>query len=163
MPPKRRTSKKRPTSKRAVRAKPSARTTAKKKRKQPETLRVRSMTPSLTVSDLPTSIAFYTKGLGFIVADRWEQDGKLAGAMLKAGNCVLMLAQDDFAKGRERVKGVGHRIWLNTIQAIDVLASRAKARGVTLEQEPADLPWGPRAFAVADPDGFKITIATEPK
>ena len=31
---------------------------------------------------------------------------------------------------------------------------------MTLLEEPKDEPWGGRAFAVADPDGFAITFAS---
>ena len=80
-------------------------------------------------------------------------------ARLKAGVATLGLSQDDFAKGRDRVKGVGIRIWAETTQDIDELAAKAKAAGVALDAEPADMPWGARAFALTDPDGFKLTIS----
>jgi uncharacterized glyoxalase superfamily protein PhnB len=72
-----------------------------------------------------------------------------------------MLGQDDFAKGRDRPKGIGHRLWLTTVQDVDALAARAKATGITLEHEPRTFDWGARAFAVVDPDGFRITICRE--
>src|SRR5207244_1492448 len=122
-------------------------------RHEPETLRLRSIAPFLTVNELPRSIHFYTEGLGFVVKDRWEQDGQLGGVTLKAGDCEIMLNQDNFAKGRDRVKGVGLRLWLTTVQDVDVLAAQARANGVVLDQEPTTQPWGARAFAVTDPDG----------
>ena len=70
-----------------------------------------------------------------------------------------MLNQDDFAKGRDRKKGLGTRLNVDTAQDIDRLASEIKARGGTLDQEPADMPWGQRIFTITDPDGFKLTIA----
>ena len=78
--------------------------------------------------------------------------------MLKAGNTMLGIGQDDFAKGRDRSKGVGVRFWLQTEQDLVALADRAKAAGLKLDADPAPLPWGPMAFALADPDGFLITI-----
>ncbi len=116
------------------------------------------LSPGLTVNDLATSLRFY-EGLGFAIVDRFEFDGKLMGVMLKAGAAALGLSQDDFAKGRDRVKGVGMRIWAETTQDIDELAAKAKAAGLALDAEPADMPWGARAFALTDPDGFKLTIS----
>ena len=58
-------------------------------RQGPETLRLRSFTPSLTVNDLEKSVRFYTHVLGFIVGERWEEGGKLLGVMLKAGVCQI--------------------------------------------------------------------------
>lgn len=128
-------------------------------RAQPEGLRLRAMAPGLTVNDLDRSIRFYCDGLGFFLTDRWEQDGKLLGVMLKAGTIEIGLSQDDFAKGRDRVKGVGMRFWVTTVQDLDMLAGRVRAAGYSVDSEPALLPWGQRAFDLTDPDGFKFTIA----
>jgi len=118
--------------------------------------------PGITVNDLARSIAFY-EGLGFAVGERWEDGGKLLGVMLHAGSSMYGLTQDDFAKGKDRVKGVGMRTWISTEQDIDDIAARAKAAGVTLDTEPEDYPWGGRGFAVTDPDGFKLTLSRESK
>jgi catechol 2,3-dioxygenase-like lactoylglutathione lyase family enzyme len=131
------------------------------KRSDPETLRLRSMEPSLTVSDLETSIRFYTDVLGFIVGERWVRDGVLRGVMLKAGACELALSQDDWAKGRDRKKGVGMRLWCSTAQDVDALAARIRAAGGTIAEGPRDESWGARSLAVVDPDGFSLTIYRE--
>lgn len=122
-------------------------------------LSAKSIFPSLTVSDLTKSLHFYVDGLGFEIVDRNEVDGVLRFAMLKAGAVMLGVGQDDFAKGRDRVKGIGARIWINTDQDLVALANRAKAAGVKLDADPAPLPWGPMAFAMVDPDGFMLTIS----
>jgi uncharacterized glyoxalase superfamily protein PhnB len=130
-------------------------------RKQPETLRLRDIAPGFTVNDLQKSMAFYVDALGFSVDERWETDGELRGVMLRAGRCRLGLSQDDFAKGRDRAKGLGMSIWLTTVQDLEKVVARIKKNGVTLEQELAEMPWGGRAFALTDPDGFKLTFTTE--
>lgn len=115
---------------------------------------------SITASDLSKSIHFYVEGLGFEIVDRNEAEGVLRFVMLKAGTALLGIGQDDFAKGRDRVKGVGVRYWYRTEQDIVALANRAKAAGLTLDGEPAALPWGPMAFQLIDPDGFLLTISS---
>lgn len=125
-------------------------------------LQARLLTPGLTVNDLARSIAFY-EGLGFAVGERWEDKGTLRGVMLHAGDAMLGLSQDDFAKGRDRVKGVGMRTWITTEQDVDSIAARARSAGVKLDGDPEDYPWGGRGFAVTDPDGFKLTISREQK
>jgi uncharacterized glyoxalase superfamily protein PhnB len=132
-----------------------------RERQQPETLRLRSAAPSFTVNDIEKSLAWYRDVLGFVVKDRWEQEGKLAGVELAAGGVIFMILQDDWKKGRDRVKGEGFRIYCDTVQDIDDLAARIKRRGGKLAQEPRDEPWGGRDIAVVDPDGFKITISSE--
>lgn len=129
-------------------------------RNAPETLRLRSISPMLTVGDLDASLAWYCDIVGFTVGETWEHDGKAMGARLVAGSMQLMIGQDDWAKGRDRVKGVGFRIFLSTSQDIDDVADAIKARGGTLESEPADMPWGGRSFSLVDPDGFQLTISS---
>ena len=123
-------------------------------------LQITATVPSLTCNDINKSIQFY-EALGFAVEERWEEEGKLRGAMLRAGNARLGLDQDDWKKGRERVKGVGMRLWYATTQDIDNLARRAKSNGVKLTREPYT-EWGMHGFDVTDPDGFLISISTEP-
>jgi catechol 2,3-dioxygenase-like lactoylglutathione lyase family enzyme len=125
----------------------------------PASLNAQGTNPSFTVNDLSLSLRFYTDGLGFEIVDKQEADGKLTFVSLSAGDARLGIIQDDFAKGKNRVKGVGVRLWLNTKQDIAALAKRVKAAGFALEVEPGPLPWGPMAFAVSDPDGYKITVA----
>ena len=138
---------------------PAAARRATKARRQPETLRLRTSSPGYTVNDITASLAWYQDVLGCFVVDRWERDGKLAGATLRAGHVHFYLDQDDWRKGRDRHKGVGFRLYCRTVQDIEALAAGIKARGGTLLHEPQTEPWGERDFAVADPDGFKITIS----
>ena len=127
---------------------------------QTSALIAKSIAPSLTVDDLDKSIAFY-EGLGFTISDRWEDNGTLLGVMIQAGSLQLGLNQDDWKKGRDRQKGIGMRLHIETTQNIDELAARAKAAGVTLDSEPHDTPWKTRMFEVTDPTGFKLTISSE--
>jgi uncharacterized glyoxalase superfamily protein PhnB len=149
----------RKAAKRVVRRKAAA--PARPVRKKPQTLRLRSASPSFTVNDIGTSLAFYRDVLRFTVKERWEEEGALRGVELVAGTVSLWLSQDDWKKGRDRVKGQGLRIYCTTVQDVDALAEGIKAQGGTLAEEPKDQPWGGRDFAVTDPDGFTITIASE--
>lgn len=137
----------------------TAQSARRPKRKTPETFRARALTPSLTVNDLKQSLAWYETVLGFTVEDRWESDGALRGVELKAGATRLMLNQDDWARGRERLKGEGFRLWFDTAQNLDALAAEITARGGRLDHEPRTMPWGDRAFGLTDPDGYRLTIA----
>ena len=150
-----------PKAAKATRKAATARRRALRERRQPETLRLRSASPSFTVNDLQKSLAFYRDVLGFTEKERFERDGALHGVELVAGSVSVFLAQDDWQKGHDRVKGQGFRIYCDTAQDIDALARHIEERGGALAEAPKDQPWGGRDFAVVDPDGFKITIATE--
>jgi catechol 2,3-dioxygenase-like lactoylglutathione lyase family enzyme len=147
---------KRPARKPAARRSPSA--PKHKARRDPETLRLRSIMPNLTVDDLQKSITFYTDVLGFIVGQRWEEGGKLLGVMLKAGACEFGLSQDDWAKGRDRKKGEGMRLWCYTAQDVDALAARIRSAGHRLVKEPHDV-MGERAIWLDDLDGYHLTLS----
>jgi uncharacterized glyoxalase superfamily protein PhnB len=125
-----------------------------------EALQVSSVVPTLTVDDLQKSIAFY-EALGFTVGERWEEKGTLVGVMVRAGKTQIGLSQDDWKKGRDRKKGVGIRLILETAQPIDEVAARLRKAGIALVSEPQDTEWKGRAFVVSDPSGFLLTISSE--
>jgi len=148
-----------PAKKKTTRKAPRRSRPKRPTRHKPETLRFRGVSPGFTVNDIERSLAWYRDVLGFTVKDRWERDGKLSGASVKAGSVELYLGQDDWKLGRDRRKGEGFRIYCTTAQDIDRLAAAIKTRGGTLLHDPQTEPWGERDFAIADPDGFKITIS----
>ena len=127
-----------------------------------DTLRATSLMPSLTVNDLNESLKFF-KTLGFEIEDRWEENGTLVGATLKANGVRLGLSQDDGKKGVNREKGVGMRLYFEAESDIDQLAATVKASGIPLRAEPHDTEWGSRAFDVMEPSGFLLTIGTPGK
>ncbi len=112
---------KRKKSVRAVAKKSAAKKPAKKAvaRKTPKRGHLRSVAPGLTVNDAEKSIAWYRDVLGFTVGQRWENDGKLMGAEMRAGDVTFNLGQDDWKMGRDRVKGVGMRMYITTGPSID--------------------------------------------
>jgi uncharacterized glyoxalase superfamily protein PhnB len=159
---------KRKAAKKAVKKRPAAKKKAaarmvdrRSKAKAP-TLRLRSATPGFTVNDLQRSLEFYRDILGFVAGEPWMDNGKMMGIEMKAGTVAFYLGQDDFKKGRDRVKGVGIRIYCATADDVDALASRIKARGGVLDHDPQTQPWGSRDFGVTDPDGYHLTIANQP-
>ena len=127
-----------------------------------ETLQISSIVPNFTVDDLQKSIAFY-EGLGFVIDEKWEEEGALLGVMLRAGKNRIGLSQDDWKKGRDRKKGIGMRTFIATTQKVDEIAARAKQAAIKLDSEPHDTEWKSRAFEVTDPSGFKLTISNEPE
>src|SRR5205823_10393131 len=132
--------------------------TRERRHRERESLRLRSWEPTFTVNDIEQSVRFYTDVLGFIVIEQMSDGAALQGVLLKAGVCKLGLSQDDWAKGRDRKKGEGVRIWCETAQDVDALAARIKAAGVRLTEGPTNQPWGARSLSVDDPDGYHLTI-----
>ncbi len=160
--PAKRTAKKPARKAAARRPKAAAKTSAPRAPKTPpvsQGLALLGVSPSMTVNDLATSMAFWTDVVGFKVQERFEREGRLLGVGLQAGEVFLMLGQDDWQKGRDRQKGQGFRMYLMTNQDVDAIARKIEAAGGVLDQPPTDQEWGARDLAFTDPDGFKVTIA----
>src|SRR5471030_3290699 len=96
-------------------------------------LDAQTLSTQLSVNDLQKSIKFYTEGLGFEIIHKMEREGTLLYVALKGGGAQLGLGQDDFKKGKDRVKGTGARLWIITNQDIAVLAARATGAGLKLD------------------------------
>ncbi|HEX8031472.1 MAG TPA: VOC family protein [Vicinamibacterales bacterium] len=116
---------------------------------------------SITCKDLGASLRFYSDAIGFGVARTFENEGKVVGAIVAAGDCRIVLNQDDGKLGWDRIKAQGFYLQINVAGAADVdaAAARIKAAGGTLLSEPADQPWGARMFQFKDLDGFKIGVS----
>jgi uncharacterized glyoxalase superfamily protein PhnB len=117
---------------------------------------------SLTCKELEPSINFYRDVLGFAVDMTFEHEGKLAGAVISAGDIRIVLNQDNGALGWDRIKGQGLYLQINVPGPADVdaAAARIKAAGGTVIDEPADRYWGARMFQFLDLDGFKLGVST---
>lgn len=122
-----------------------------------KTIKAQGVAPMLTVNDLQKSIQYY-QDLGFAIEERYEHEGALVGVRMAGGQGRLNLSQDDWAKGKDRVKGTGVRLFVPVDQDVDAYAADLEAAGITLEAPPQDQPWG-RFIMLTDPDGYKITVA----
>lgn len=117
---------------------------------------------SITCKDLPASIRFYRDAIGFALFQTFENDGKVAAAVVGAGDCRIVLNQDDGKLGWDRIKGQGFYLQINVAgpKDVDAAAARVEAAGGTLLSTPADQPWGARMFQFNDLDGFKLGVST---
>ena len=125
-------------------------------------LNATNLSCSITCKDLGASIRFYCDAIGFAVAQSYEHDGKVVAAVIAAGECRIVLNQDDGKLGWDRVKGQGFYLQINVTGAADVdaAAARITAAGGALLSEPADRDWGVRMFQFTDLDGFKLGVST---
>ena len=128
-------------------------------RRQPESLRLRRVSPTLSVRDVQQSLAFYRDVLGFVPKDVWQEGGGLRGVELIAGSVTVILLQDDGNVG-DRAKGVGLRLWFRMAQDVEALADRVRARGGVVEVG-TERQGGAQFLTVTDPDGFTLTFAQE--
>lgn len=125
-----------------------------------ESFRASALAASLTVRDIRESLAWYRDVVGFTVGWDMEHEGRLRAVAVSAGDVQILLNQDDGARGPDRVKGEGFSLMITTAQDVDGIAARIREHGGTLDSEPADMPWGARAFRLRDPDGFRFSITS---
>ena len=125
-------------------------------------IRATNLSCSITCKNLDASIRFYRDAIGFAVVQTYESDGKAVASVIAAGDCRIVLNQDDGKLGWDRIKGQGFYLQINVAGAADVdaTAARITAAGGTLLDQPADRPWGARMFQFKDLDGFKLGVST---
>lgn len=128
----------------------------------PAVLKATTLGCSITCKDVAASIRWYRDVLGFGVEQTYENEGKVVTAVVAAGDCRLVLNQDDGKLGWDRIKGQGFYLQINVanLADVDATAARIKSAGGSLLSEPADRPWGVRMCQFNDLDGFKLGVST---
>lgn len=115
------------------------------------TRKLRYPVPILRVSQLATSLAYYTSVLGFKVD--WEYGGGFAS--VSRDRCRLFLCEG----------GQGHAgtwMWVPADDA-DLLFAEWKASGARIRQPPTNFPWGSRELQIEDPDGHVLRFGSDIK
>jgi len=130
-----------------------------------------SVTPFLCVKDASRAIEFYRKAFGATELERIaEADGKVNHAVLKIGDSVVRLSDDNSKHAAEwAAKG-----WSRSPQSLggtpvhfyvyvedsDAVFKRAIAAGAKAMEPVADKDWGDRIGSLTDPFGHIWMIAT---
>ncbi|MGE5589687.1 MAG: VOC family protein [Bacillota bacterium] len=115
------------------------------------------LAPAVSVSSLDASRHFYCDVLGFSEWFRWENT---LGVERGGARLILDLTTNP---ARDIGDRPGHGITLYMIfdgSDIDAYYSGIKDRAQVLDPI-EDKPWGDRAFSVADPDGYRISVSRE--
>jgi len=115
------------------------------------------LAPAVSVSDLNASRRFYCDVLGFAEWFHWETT---LGVEHGSARLILDLTADPAKEIGDR-PGQGITLYM-IFDGTDIDAYYAgvkdRARVVSPIQ---DKPWGDRVFTVADPDGYRISVARE--
>src|SRR3989442_9417111 len=102
------------------------------------------------------------RSVGVKVGGEWRENGTLEGCEMLAGAVRFYLTQDDFAKGRDRKKGIGSLLSCPTAQHHHPFAAQVKPRRGALDPEPRGMPAGQTLVMIPDPDGFNLTFIQVP-
>ena len=122
-----------------------------------------TVTPYLTCEGASEAIAFYIKAFDAVEINRLTgTDGKIMNAMIRIGDSALMVMDaypEMKAFGPKTLKGSPVTIHLQ-VENTDAVVKKAVAAGATLVMPAADMFWGDRFAALADPFGHKWSVAT---
>ena len=121
-----------------------------------------SVTPSLTVTDGKAAVDFYIRALDATELFRMEDpaSGKLMHAEFRIGDSRLMIS-DEFPDWGCHAPAVGTGgLFMISVADVDAAFTKAIYEGATVLQEPADQFWGDRTARVADPFGYRWTLAS---
>jgi predicted enzyme related to lactoylglutathione lyase len=112
---------------------------------------------SLQVRNLAASRTFYTEVLGLSVDERFDT----ADFVLFDTNSIpFALSAASVNLDEAPQPGWGVTLWIDC-DHVDELHERMQAAGATIIRPPFDSPFG-RAFIMADPDGYRITVNENP-
>ena len=112
---------------------------------------------SLQVRDLAASRKFYTEVLGLAVDEHFDTPDFV---LFDTNSIPFGLSQARVNLAEMPQPGLGVTLWIDC-DAVDELHARMQAAGATIVQPPFDSPFG-RAFIMADPDGYRITVNENP-
>jgi len=120
-------------------------------------LGLRQLVPLLMVTGMEASLRFYVEGLGFVLKNRWMDEGKLLWCWLEQDGVALMLQEwkDDPGHPPRPPGKVGLGVGFNFNGADALAVYRAlRARGL-----PARRPFVGNAMwvvSIDDPDGYSL-------
>jgi catechol 2,3-dioxygenase-like lactoylglutathione lyase family enzyme len=112
--------------------------------------------PTLRVSDLESSVRFYTGPLGFGIVWRSPGDGGGENCMLESGHVALLLTTEAHPGDPPRFTGT---LYFDT-DGVDELWVALKDR-VEVAWPLSGMDYGTREFGIRDPDGYVLAFAEQ--
>lgn len=122
--------------------------------------RIRKLVPSLGVSDLQRSVAFYADFFGFEVVDSFENEqGEMIWCWLRAGVGELMLQQLDEEQQITLNPAIGQS-WALYLRPDDLGATHRRLQAAGVEVSGITLTgYGARECFATDPDGYELWLS----
>ncbi len=114
----------------------------------------------IITSKLQESKAFYTEVLGFGVTFESEWFA-LLHTPDKSTEIGFLLPSLSSQKPIFQTEFTGKGVYLTIeVDEVDKVYDQLKARGIPIEVDLRDEPWGDRHFAIVDPNGIGVDIVT---
>ena len=119
--------------------------------------RIKKMSPQLLVSDLDSSMEFYTEKLGFDVDFRYED---FYSGIIKEGCSIHLKLGNPVREERQNKRDNEDLDIVFSVQGIEDLYEEYSARSVEFTQPLRDMAYG-KEFYVVDPDGYLLGFLEE--
>jgi uncharacterized glyoxalase superfamily protein PhnB len=113
-------------------------------------MKIESVSPILSVTDLAGSIDFYRHVLGFDLAWAWGEPADIAAVC--RDSVEITLTQ------RSEAKPMGASQLYLVVSDIDTYYASLLDAGVTMVIPLGDRPYGMRDFRIADPSGNELSV-----
>ena len=113
------------------------------------------VTPVLRVSDVPASLDYYVRVLGFRIQFKFPDETHPFFASVSRGHCGLFLSAGD--QGHP-----GSWVWIDA-KDVDAVYEEYKASGAKIRNPPTNYSWGSREMQVEDLDGNILRLASDRK
>lgn len=122
-------------------------------------MKFKNLIPLLDVSDVESSILFYSEALGFKIEDQLTWNGKTDWALLKAGKTKVMLSQgSDTALQTERV--APNSVLFLYPEDTEWLYSTLDSKGYEMTNVQKGKS-GTNEFCLTDPDGYILWFSSK--
>jgi RimJ/RimL family protein N-acetyltransferase/catechol 2,3-dioxygenase-like lactoylglutathione lyase family enzyme len=124
----------------------------------PPRIEAYSLQPVLAVPDVRATAEYYRDKLGFAIGFLFGEPPTYAGLWL--GTWTATGANIHLAHSEALPPVHGISLYLNVGPAIDELHATYKARGVDMQGDVVQQPWGMREFAIRDCNGYLLRFGT---
>lgn len=114
---------------------------------------LKQVVPFLGVTDIERSLRFYLDGLGFVLKNKWEPEGKIRWCWLTRGGASIML--QEYLPGRRPEGALGQGVSLS-FQCEDAIALYREFRGRGLDPTEPFVGNSMWVTSLPDPDGYRV-------
>lgn len=123
-------------------------------------MKFKNLIPLLDVSNVETSILFYSEALGFKLEDQLTWNGKTDWALLKSGKAKVMLSQgSEVLANTEQI--APNSVLFFYPEDTEWLYSTLQSKGYTMTNVQKGQN-GTKEFCLADPDGYVLWFSSKP-
>lgn len=123
-------------------------------------MKFKNLIPLLDVSDVESSILFYSEALGFKIEDQLTWDGKTDWALLKSGRAKVMLSQGTDAIANSESVAPNSVLFFYP-EDTQWLYATLESKGYEMTNVQKGQA-GAKEFCLTDPDGYVLWFSSKP-